>query len=84
MNANKKTIQVGVYESIDFCIGGLGNNIVTIDGVAYLSFLDVCAPGFPRRGDRVKFSFSAGPTVLSHSPHITDNRPLLLTMVAEA
>lgn len=68
---------IGFFQGFRVARGSFGQQYTTIDGQLYLTWFDLCDPKLRglRPGCRVQYDARPSPTVLCHSPHITEHLP---------
>ena len=67
----------GTLQSFELKLHSFGEQLTTIDGQQYLTWLDLCDRKLKglTPGCRVEFEARPAPTVLCHSPHVTSALP---------
>lgn len=68
---------IGIFERFEVRHGSFGQQYTRIDGRVYLTWFDAADPNLRglRPGARVEYEATEGPTVLCHSPHVSEQLP---------
>jgi hypothetical protein len=68
---------IGTFEGFELAFGSFGQQYSTIDGQTYITFFDLADPRLRglRPGIRVAYEARPGPTVLCHSPQVSEDLP---------
>jgi hypothetical protein len=75
----------GTFENFRLTFGSIGQQYSTIDGQTYITFFDLADPRLRglRPGVRVAYEARPGPTVLCHSPRVSEYLPSAVLMRVE-
>ena len=68
---------IGTFENFELTFGSFGQQYATIDGCRYVTYFDLADPTLRglEPGVRVEFEARPAPTVLCHSPGVSENLP---------
>ena len=77
---------IGTFESFELTHGSFGQQYTTIDGEDYITFFDLADPKLRglRPGVRVEYEARPGPTVLCHSPQVSEGLPSAVLVCVES
>jgi len=66
---------IGTFQGCRLTFGSFGQQYTTIDGRKYITFFNLADPKLRglEPGARVEFEPRPGPTVMCHSPHVTED-----------
>jgi hypothetical protein len=70
-------MRIGTFETFELTHGSFGQQYSTIDGRKYVTWFDLSDPKLKglAPGARVEFEARSGPTVLCHSPRVSEQLP---------
>jgi hypothetical protein len=68
---------IGTFENFEVAFGSFGQQYTTIDGRRYITYFDLADPKLKglEAGARVEFETRSGPTMLCHSPRVSEQLP---------